>query len=189
MLGAAGLSGIPAEAAAALADLARAIDPGDFRQTAEKIALYKLGDPAPLSESEVADLAPATLLAEGRDVINAALDYDEQSVGLLMHRLEGQGVQPVALCIEATRFLRAVHAVATDPSRLPSVAARIRPPLFGERRDRMARQARAWGSARLEAALAILVETDLTLRSSSRAPGMAVMERALIRIAMMDKRT
>jgi len=35
--------------------------------------------------------------------------------------------------------------------------------------------------------LALLVETDLTLRSTSRAPAMAVMERALIRIAMMKR--
>jgi DNA polymerase-3 subunit delta len=36
----------------------------------------------------------------------------------------------------------------------------------------------------LETAVAILLETDLTLRSASKAPGMALMERALIRIAM-----
>jgi DNA polymerase-3 subunit delta len=48
----------------------------------------------------------------------------------------------------------------------------------------MARQAGQWGARKLEAAIAILVETDLTLRSASKAPGMALMERALIRIAM-----
>ena len=36
-------------------------------------------------------------------------------------------------------------------------------------------------------ALALLVETDLTLRSTSKAPAMAVMERALIRLAMMKR--
>ena len=33
----------------------------------------------------------------------------------------------------------------------------------------------------------LLLDTDLTLRSSSRAPAMAVMERALIRLAMMPR--
>jgi DNA polymerase-3 subunit delta len=32
-----------------------------------------------------------------------------------------------------------------------------------------------------------LVDTDLTLRSTSKAPAMAVMERALIRLAMMKR--
>jgi hypothetical protein len=43
------------------------------------------------------------------------------------------------------------------------------------------------GRRALEQALALVVETDLTLRSTSRAPAMAVMERALIRIAMMRR--
>ena len=38
---------------------------------------------------------------------------------------------------------------------------------------------------RLEDAIALLVETDLTLRSASRAPTMAVMERALLKLALM----
>jgi len=41
---------------------------------------------------------------------------------------------------------------------------------------------------KLETALGILTDTDLTLRSSSRAPTMAVMERALIRLAMLAQR-
>jgi DNA polymerase-3 subunit delta len=47
----------------------------------------------------------------------------------------------------------------------------------------MARQAKGLGRAQAERALQLLVETDLTLRSSSRAPGMALVERALLRIA------
>ena len=35
--------------------------------------------------------------------------------------------------------------------------------------------------------LHLLIDTDLVLRSSSRAPAMAVMERALIRLAMMPR--
>jgi DNA polymerase-3 subunit delta len=59
--------------------------------------------------------------------------------------------------------------------------------IFGPRRDAMQRQAGAWGVVKLEDALSTLLETDLTLRSTSRAPAMAVMERALIRLAMMKR--
>lgn len=63
----------------------------------------------------------------------------------------------------------------------------MRPPVFGPRRDRMLRQAQGWGMRRLEQALEVLIDTDLTLRSTSRAPTMAVMERALIRLAMLGR--
>jgi len=46
---------------------------------------------------------------------------------------------------------------------------------------------RGWPLRDLETALGLLVETDLTLRSSSRAPAMAVIERALLRLAMMRR--
>ena len=49
-------------------------------------------------------------------------------------------------------------------------------------------QAREWGIERLETALKLLNDTDLALRSSAKAPQMAVVERALIRLAMMTKR-
>jgi DNA polymerase-3 subunit delta len=51
----------------------------------------------------------------------------------------------------------------------------------------MLRQAQAWPTARLEEALRQLVETDLSLRSSQRAPAMAVIERTLIRLARLAK--
>ncbi len=52
----------------------------------------------------------------------------------------------------------------------------------------MLRQAQGLGLHRIEEALGLLIETDLTLRSASRAPAMALMERALIRLSMLAKR-
>ncbi len=51
----------------------------------------------------------------------------------------------------------------------------------------MGKQAQGWGLNRLEDAVSLLVETDLTLRSASRAPQMALVERALLRLAMARK--
>jgi DNA polymerase-3 subunit delta len=53
----------------------------------------------------------------------------------------------------------------------------------------MQRQAQAWGAARLQDALGILVDTDLALRSGGQtAPGMAVIERSMIRMAQLLRR-
>lgn len=183
----AGLKGVGREAMADLSALARELDPGDFRQTIEKIALYKWQDAAPLTPEDVSACAPATIEAEVDDVLNAAAEAQPARIGALMRRLEGQGVAPVTLCIGAMRHFRALHAAAAAPGGAAEGIARIRPPVFGPRRDRMLRQAQGWGMHRLEQALQILTDTDLTLRSSSRAPAMAVMERALIRLSMMPR--
>ena len=183
----AGLKNIGAAAMTDLTALSRDLDPGDFRQTIEKIALYKWGDASPLTPDDVAASAPQTIEAEVDDVLHAVAEFQAGAVGMLMRRLEGQGVNPVTLCIGALRHFRALHAAASDPGGPSSGIARIRPPVFGQRRDRMLKQAQGWGMHRLETALQLLIETDLTLRSSSRAPAMAVMERALMRLSMMKR--
>ncbi len=154
--------------------LARALDPGDFRQTLIKIALYANGEvvTAPI----VALMAPATVDAETAEIILAAADGRAPDIGPLMRRLSGQGVAAVTLVIFATMHFRQLHGVALGATQP-----------WGQTADAVSRQARAWGAARLEQALTLLMDTDLTLRSSSRAPSMAVMERALIRLAMMAR--
>ncbi len=181
----AGLKTFAPSAMADLATLARALDPGDFRQTLEKIALYKYQDPSPLTPEEIHALAPATIEAEVDDLIAAAADQNANLIGPLLRRLEGQGILPVTLCIGALRHFRSLHIAASDPGGIASGIMKAR--IFGPRRDAMQRQAANWGMLRLEDALNLLVETDLTLRSASRAPAMAVMERALIRLAMMKR--
>jgi DNA polymerase-3 subunit delta len=178
----AGLVDIDREAMADLTTLARALDPGDFRQTLEKIALYKHGDPSPLTPADVAAMAPATIEAEVDDLIDAVAEARAPAIGPLFRRLEGQGVLPVTICIGALRHFRILHAAATDPAG-PGVGIQKARVNF-KQKDAMGRQAGQWGTRALEQAVAILLETDLTLRSASRAPGMALMERALIRIAM-----
>ncbi len=181
----AGLTRIDPTTMADLTALARALDPGDFRQMLEKIALYKYHDPTPLTPAEIHALAPATIEAEVDDLIAAVADQRVADIGPLMRRLEGQGILPVTLCIGALRHFRALHVAATDPGGVSNGLMKTR--VFGPRRDAMQRQAGHWGMRRLEDAMALLLETDLTLRSTSRAPAMAVMERALIRLALTKR--
>ena len=183
----AGLRDIGSGAMTDLLALARELDPGDFRQTIEKISLYKYGDTSPLTPEDVANCAPQTIEAEVDDVLHAVAEAQAARVGPLIRRLEGQGVNPVTLCIGALRHFRALHSAASDPGGPAAGIARMRPPIFGPRRDRMLKQAQGWGMRKLEQGLEVLIDTDLTLRSTSRAPTMAVMERALIRLAMLGR--
>ena len=181
----AGLRAVDPQAMTEVLTLSRSLDPGDFRQTIEKIGLYKHGDATPLTVTEVADLAPGTVETDVLDVVAAAVDGKVVDLGLLMRQIEAQGVQAVTLCIQTLRYMRALHVATSDPGGVAAGIARSFG--FGNRRSAMQAQASRWGGRALEQALALLVETDLTLRSTSRAPAMAVMERALIRIAMMKR--
>jgi len=181
----AGLSKVPSDAMGELLTLSRALDPGDFRQTLEKIALYKYQDPQPLTLVEIAALAPATMETEAEELLDAVAELQMGSIGPILRRLEGQGVLPVTLCIAGLRHFTTLHLMATDPEGPASGFAKARG--FFKRRDRMMKQAGSWTSRQIEKALSLLVETDMTLRSTSRAPAMAVMERTLIRIARRER--
>ncbi len=182
----AGLTGTEPSAMADLEALARALDPGDFRQTLEKIAIYKIGDATPLTSAEIADMAPATIEAAVDDLLHSVAEGQVARIGPLMQRLDGQGETPVGLIIMASRHFRTLHAASADPKGPAAGLSRQRPPVFGPRRDRMIRQAQSWGLRRLEVALPVLIDTDLALRSAGQtAPQMALVERAFIRLAML----
>ncbi len=172
-----------------LTALSKELDPGDFRQTLEKIALYKLGDDAPLSPDEVTLCAPGSTEADLDDVLNIVAEGRTGEIGPVMSRLEAQGTAAVTLLIMATRHFRALHTAASDPGGVGQGMGRLRPPVFGPRRDRMSRQASGWGMYRLEQALQMLLETDLSLRSAGQhGPALAIVERAFIRLAMLGRR-
>jgi DNA polymerase-3 subunit delta len=183
----AGIGNASNDAKSALFQIAASVDPGDFRQLIEKIAVYLGSGAEELTLEDVTACAPATT-EEGIDtVINALADGEVAAIGPSMQRLAAQGTNPTTLCIAASRHFRALHTAASDPRGPDSGMSALRPPIFGPRRDRMIRQARNWGMYKLETALKTLVETDLQLRSSSAHPSMAVLERAFIRISMQAR--
>ncbi len=184
----AGLRDVPGPVMGDLTAMARDLDPGDFRQTVEKLALYKWDDDGPLTPQDIAACAPASTEADLDDVLDIVAEGRAGEVGPVLRRLKAQGVQPVGLCIGATRHFRALYTVASDPGGPGQGIGKLRPPVFGPRRDRMLRQAQSWGADRLQRALTILTDTDLHLRSAAqRAPEMALVERALIRLAMLSR--
>lgn len=185
----AGLGEIGREAMAALEALARGLTPGDFRQTLEKIALYKLDDPAALTVEEVTLNAPASIEAEMDEIFHILAEGRSAEIAPVMQRLEAQGLAPVTLLIMGMRHFRLLYTIASAPGGPAQGIGALRPPLFGPRRDRMLRQAQAWSLDRLEEALGLLMDTDLTLRSAGqKAPATALVERAFVRLAYMASR-
>lgn len=185
----AGLKNLAPEALRDLSALAATIDPGDFRQVLEKLVLYKHNDPTPATPADVSAVAPVTTEAEVDDMLDIVADGKTGEIGPMMQRLRGQGIAPVTLCIGLMRHFRTLYAVAAAPGGVAEGINKVRPPVFGPRRDKVARQAQGWGVMKLQQGLTVITETDLALRSAAQtAPAMALVERAMIRLAMMARR-
>lgn len=177
----AGLTAPTGDVMGVLTNLAQALDPGDFRQTVEKITLYKLNDTTPLCAYDIAACAPISTEADIDDILMVVGDARAEQIGLVLRKLQAQGVNAVTLCIGAMRHFRLLHRVACDTTG--------RPNFWGPNKDRVISQARQWGPVRLETALTVLTDTDLKLRSAGQnAPAMALVERAFIRLAMLGSR-
>lgn len=187
-LNAKGLQNLPPDTMRDLQTLARVLDPGDFAQTLEKLSLYMLGSQTPATPQDLLDCTPLTHEAGMDELVRHIAEGRPSEIGPHMARLASQGTNPTTLTITTTRHFRQLHAAAASNQGIDQALSRLRPPVFGPRRDQMARQARNWGMHRLEAALGVLMETDLNLRSSKPYPAMAMTERSFIRIAMMHPR-
>lgn len=189
MLADAGLRDAGRDALDALMALAAGLGPGDMAQLVTKIGLYKLDDPAPLTPEDVAACAPLSVEAALDDLIDVVADCREDRIDPVLSRLRAQGQTAVGISLAAGRHFALLYRLAGDPGGPDAAAGRVRPPLFGPRRDRVLRQARSWGAARLEEALTLIVDTDLALRSAGQtAPQMALVERMLVRLAHLGQR-
>lgn len=185
---AAGLENTSSEARDMIGAYAAQLGPGDFAQLLDKLGLYKLDDATPLTPEDVEACAPQSVEAGLDAILDIVAEARSGEIGPLLRRLQAQGTNPTSLCIGATRHFRTLYAAASDPGGAAAGVGRLRPPVYGPRRDRIVRQASAWGAPRLETVLSLLTETDLHLRSAGQtAPAMAVMERALIRLAMLGR--
>ena len=166
-------------------EIGLSIEPTDLRQFIEKLTLYKLDDPAPITEDDINATAPIAGDITTDQLIAAVADGQAGQIGPLLRRYLGQGGNLVALALMLTGHFKTLLNAATSPEGIDTALSRARPPVFGPRREKMARQAKRWGPRRLEIALNHLTAVERMLRSSLPAPQEASLERAMIRLAMM----
>ena len=183
-----GLQNITQEILNQLVTIASELQPGDFKQSVNKLALYKLNDETPVTYRDVINCTPASNEAAIDEVLNVILAGNEFKVSQILGRLRSQGVLPVTLVIAATRHFKALFSIISNPSGVSVGAAALRPPIYGLRKETLINQAQKWGPVKIKKAIKILTATDLKLRSADQqAPQMALVERHLIRIAMLLK--
>ena len=183
MLREAGLARIDSAAREELSGLAQSLTPGDFRGLVERLSLYQAGAPEPLVVGPVLALAPQAGEADVDELLAAVTGGRRDRIAPLMTRLAAEGVGPVTVAIQALRHMRTLLAVASDPNGVQAGLAALRPPVGGARRQALSRAAESWRRDRIEDALMALVGLDLELRSGSKVPDRALLERVLIRLA------
>lgn len=176
--------GLTTGAAAVLQRLAAEMDHGSFRRLLELVALCALDRSEPLDAPAVEALAPAGLETDIDRFVTAVAGGDTTALGSLLRRLQAGGATPVGVLIQLQRHFRMLLQIASSESGL----ARVRPPLWGARREEVTAQLNKWTGPRLEQANRLLFDTDGRLRSSDRAPDFALLERAALRLAIMAAR-
>ncbi|MDH3665845.1 MAG: DNA polymerase III subunit delta [Paracoccaceae bacterium] len=189
MLATAGAGGgLSPEAIESLTGAASGIDPGSLAQLIEKISVFCSDRASPLTARELAPLLPAAADSELDRLVAAVAEGRPGDVGPLIGRLAGAGTTATGMLIAAGRHFRNLMGAAAAEDGIDAALGRMRPPVFGPRRRAMADQTRRWGIFRLESANRLLFQADRTLRSPGTRPDQALVERCLIRLAMMAPR-
>lgn len=188
MLKDAGVSRFGDEALRDLVDFARSSDSGAMTDLVSRLALYRLGSDGDLSSADVVACLPGSSDANLDEVLDAVADGNAAVIGPIMSKLESQGVNATTLAISAMRKFKQLHAISSAGGPADAVISRLRPPVFGPRRDMLSRQARMWSTTKCEGALKLIFETDTALRGGAAAAGYPMLERMLIRLALAAKR-
>lgn len=161
------------------------LDAGAVQQLIEKIAIFSLSAEQNLSAADLSSVLPQTADADLDRLLDAVAGGEVAVVGPMIGRLSAAGVAPVRIMIATGGHFRRLLTIASAGGGAEHAIARLRPPVFGHRRDVMMRQVRRWGAPRLERAVRLIFEADRTLRSPGDRPDRAIAERTLIRLAMM----
>lgn len=178
-----GPSTLEREATEMLLALGATMDPGSFRKCLETLALHAMGTKA-VTPAHVEAVAPAAAGGDLDALVAAVAGGQPDRVGPLIARLAAGGTKPGEAISAVARQVRRLLGLvlAADPA---AAVAKLRPPVFGPRRDTLLAQCRRWSGPRLETAARLLFETERRLRTPGPRPDAALAERCLIRIAMM----
>ncbi len=174
------------EAEGLLAALAAEMEPGALDRLAETLALHAHGQ-ARLEAEDIRAVAPLTASARAEDLADAVASQRPDRVARALAGLAAGGEAPGPALSVVLRQFRALFALASHPGGPGAAVDGLRPPVYGPRRDALLAQLRQWPPARLERALRQLIEAEATLRSPGARPERAVVERALLRVALLGR--
>ena len=114
----------------ALYNLSKELEPGDFRNTLEKIYLYKLSDKSPLTAKDISMCSPISAEANLEEIIHAVSGGNTNKINHILNRLEAQGVQPVTLCLSFQRHFKLLLNLKNHGGTPLEAISSYKPPIF-----------------------------------------------------------
>lgn len=187
-----GLGPVGPEVGRDLLRLSGELDRLSFDQLLGKIALWQHGASGPLDLDAIAACAPPGEAVQTDDLILAVLRRDAPALRTALARLGGDGVAlAIALGRQARQLLEARVAMEEEGQGADTALQRAGLRLAPARRDAAASALRVWRRAEIEALLSAVIDVDATLRSAGQRagpPGLALLERALLRFALRTGR-
>ncbi|MEM6438260.1 MAG: hypothetical protein AAF763_00985 [Pseudomonadota bacterium] len=180
-----GLTAVAEDGMEALVAAAGSLNPAETRGMLASLSLYMFGREEAAGADDVAACMPGLAQGDADEVVEAVTARRPAATADAMARAMARGATAATVSMALGRRLRQLHALAHAQEGPASAAARLRPPVFGARRDRLVQAARDWPSTALEAGLAAVLETELRLRSSSVGPDGAEVQRLAVRLASL----
>lgn len=161
---------------------------GEINHFAEQLSLYKHLDETPLSAEDVRACTAAPQ-SDIDTLIRHMADGRPAELSAVMQKVFGHGGQTQTILPAARRYLYRLYQVVAalrDGDSLDTALRGLRPPLFFKERDAFTHQARRWQAEALERALGLITEAEGVLRGGRNVPEKALVERTIIRIALLQ---
>ncbi len=171
------------EALEALRAFGAAAGAGAARDLIERLALYHLQDGGEITAEDVETLGRGADDAGIDDLIDATILGESGALSAMLRRLEIQGQSSIAVTRNLSWRFRQLHIVAAAGSAEAAIS-KLRPPVFGARRDTLMKAARSWPVRRVEGALRLILDLDDQLRGSAGVSGFALVERCLLKLSL-----
>jgi DNA polymerase-3 subunit delta len=182
----AGVGELSPEGLEALEAVAAGLETPEIRNLLALLALYRHGESGAAGPGDVLACAP---IGEGGDLDSAVMAVSARKPGealTALSRAFSRGKSPGEVAMQFGRWFRMVHAAASARDGAAAAVGRLRPPLYGPRRDALIAAGRAWPPAKAEAALAMILDAERSLRGvGTPAPDRASIERLAVRLATL----
>ncbi|MDP6350668.1 MAG: DNA polymerase III subunit delta [Alphaproteobacteria bacterium] len=159
------------------------------RAELDKLVLYMRGQDR-LDEADAAACIGDSADITRDDLAFAATAGDHLGAGRALTRLGGAGTTPVSVLGALARHLQRLHLVRGrigQGARLEEAIAALRPPVFFKRAPAFRAHAQSWSTARLAAAMDLLVQAEIDCKTTGM-PAALIASLAVMRITEAGRR-
>lgn len=161
---------------------------GAMRELIERLALYRLGDGGVIEAADVALCAGGAGATDLDGAIDAVVLGRSGELGARLRRLEAQGVSAPRIAMVLSFRIKQLHNIISSGGAADAAIAKLRPPVYGDRRATLVAATRLWSPGWIEGALRLSLELEDALRGARDVSGFAIVERCFLKLALTVKR-